>query len=99
MAWRTALSDDDSAYVELQAGLFRNQETYAFLEPHETVRFSEYWLPVPDLGGITRATEGAVLAMTRPAPTRSIWRSTSRAISPTRGSSFGRRATAVWIGG
>ena len=27
--WRTALSDDDSAYVELQAGLFRNQETYA----------------------------------------------------------------------
>ena len=63
------MSDDDSAYVELQAGLFRNQETYAFLEPHETVRFSEYWLPVPDLGGITRATEGAVLAMTRPAPT------------------------------
>ena len=69
MAWRAALSDDDSAYVELQAGLFRNQETYAFLEPHETVRFSEYWLPVSDLGGITRATEGAVLAVTRPAPT------------------------------
>lgn len=68
-AWREALSDNDSAYVELQAGLFRNQETYAFLEPHEAVRFSEYWLPVRDIGGITRASEGAVLAMTRAAAT------------------------------
>jgi tetratricopeptide (TPR) repeat protein len=64
--WRTALSDDDSAYIELQAGLFRNQETYAFLEPHETVRFTENWLPVRDLGGITRATVNAVLHMDRP---------------------------------
>ena len=27
--WRKALSDNDSAEVEIQAGLFRNQETYA----------------------------------------------------------------------
>jgi tetratricopeptide (TPR) repeat protein len=66
--WRTALSDDDSAYVELQAGLFRNQETYAFLEPQETVRFAEHWLPVRDLGGITRANVDAVLHMERTAP-------------------------------
>jgi hypothetical protein len=63
--WRTALSDDDSAYVELQAGLFRNQETYAFLEPQESVRFTENWLPVRDLGGITRANVDAVLHMER----------------------------------
>ena len=69
LAWRTALSDNDSAYVELQAGLFRNQETYGFLEPQETVRFSEHWLPVRDLGGITRAAEDAVLFLTRPSPT------------------------------
>ena len=31
MDWRKALSDDDSGYVEIQAGLFRNQETYAFM--------------------------------------------------------------------
>jgi hypothetical protein len=31
--WRKALSDNDSAYVEVQGGLFRNQETYAFLQP------------------------------------------------------------------
>lgn len=63
--WRTALSDDDSAYVELQAGLFRNQETYGFLEPQESVRFSEHWLPVRDLGGITRANVDGVLHMER----------------------------------
>ena len=68
--WRTALSDDDSGYVELQAGLFRNQETYAFLEPQESVHFSEYWLPVRDLGGITRANVDAVLHMERPAASR-----------------------------
>src|SRR3954447_8371882 len=68
--WRTALSDDDSAYVELQAGLFRNQETYAFLEPQETVRFAEYWLPVRDLGGITRANVDAILHLERTTPTR-----------------------------
>jgi tetratricopeptide (TPR) repeat protein len=68
--WRTALSDDDSAYVELQAGLFRNQETYAFLEPQETVNFSEFWLPVSDLGGITRANVDAVLHMERVTPSR-----------------------------
>ena len=68
--WRTALSDDESAYVELQAGLFRNQETYAFLEPQESVRFAEFWLPVRDLGGITRANTDAALFIERTTPTR-----------------------------
>ncbi len=63
--WRKALSDNDSAYVEVQAGLFRNQETYAFLEPRQTIRFSEYWMPVRGIGGITRATLAGVLQMTR----------------------------------
>src|SRR5262249_27027809 len=58
--WRRALADTDSAYGELQAGLSRNQETYASLEPQETVRFAEYWLPVGAIGGITRATPDAV---------------------------------------
>jgi tetratricopeptide (TPR) repeat protein len=68
--WRTALSDDDSAYVELQSGLFRNQETYGFLEPQERVHVSERWLPVRDLGGITRANADGVLYMDRPSPDR-----------------------------
>ena len=63
--WREALSDDGSAYVEIQAGLFRNQETYAFLEPGERVRFSETWVPVRGLGGVSRGNEEAVVHLGR----------------------------------
>ena len=65
--WRQALSDDNSAYVEVQAGIFRNQETYGFLQPHESVQFSEYWMPVREIGGITRANLDAVVHVTRAA--------------------------------
>jgi tetratricopeptide (TPR) repeat protein len=63
--WRTALSDNNSAYVEVQAGLFRNQETYAFLEPRQTIRFSEFWMPVRDIGGISRANLTGVVHLDR----------------------------------
>ena len=59
--WRKALSDNDSAYVEVQAGLFRNQETYAFLEPGQTIHFSEFWMPVRGTGGISRANKAGVV--------------------------------------
>lgn len=59
--WRRALSDDNSGYVEVQAGLMRNQETYSFLEPRQSLHFTEYWMPVRGLGGIARANlEGVV---------------------------------------
>lgn len=63
--WRKALSDNDSAYAEVQAGLFRNQETYAFLQPRQTISFSEYWMPVRDIGAITRANLSGVMALRR----------------------------------
>ncbi len=63
--WRKALSDNNSAYAEVQAGLFRNQETYAFLEPRQQIQFSEYWMPVRGIGGITRANLAGVLNMER----------------------------------
>jgi tetratricopeptide (TPR) repeat protein len=63
--WRKALSDDDSAYAEVQAGLFRNQETYAFLEPREHINFSEYWMPVRGTGGISRANLAGVVHLER----------------------------------
>jgi tetratricopeptide (TPR) repeat protein len=63
--WRKALSDNDSAYVEVQAGLFRNQETYAFLEPRQTIAFSEYWMPVREIGGISRANLAGVVHLRR----------------------------------
>jgi tetratricopeptide (TPR) repeat protein len=63
--WRKALSDDNSGYLEVQAGLFRNQETYAFLEPRQTIHFSEYWMPAREIGGISRANLTGVLNLSR----------------------------------
>lgn len=63
--WRKALSDNDSAYIELQAGLFRNQETYAYLEPRQSLQFSEYWMPVREIGGVTRANLAGALNLSR----------------------------------
>ncbi|MCX6624418.1 MAG: DUF5107 domain-containing protein, partial [Acidobacteria bacterium] len=59
--WRKALSDNNSGYVEVQAGPYRNQETYSFLPPQDQLVFSEYWMPVRATGGISRANlEGVV---------------------------------------
>jgi tetratricopeptide (TPR) repeat protein len=63
--WRTALSDNNSAYVEIQAGLFRDQETYGFLDPQETRSFTEYWIPIRKLGGVSRANPDAVVNLAR----------------------------------
>src|SRR5437660_8117841 len=63
--WRTALSDNNSAYVEIQAGMFRDQATYGFLEPQESRVFTEYWVPIRDLGGVSRANPEAVLNLSR----------------------------------
>ncbi len=63
--WRRALSDDSSAYVEIQAGLFRNQETYGYLGPQETLSFSEYWTPLRELGGLSRANPDVQLHLCR----------------------------------
>ena len=65
LEWRKTLSDNSSAYVEVQAGLFRNQETYAFLEPGQVIRFSEFWMPVRSIGTITYANMHGVVAITR----------------------------------
>jgi tetratricopeptide (TPR) repeat protein len=65
LEWRNALSDNRSAYVEIQAGLFRDQETYGFLEPQQSIHFTEIWMPVLEIGGITRANPEAILNLTR----------------------------------
>jgi len=74
--WRKALSDDDSAYLEIQAGLFRNQETYAFLEPQQFIRFNEYYMPVRGIGGFSRANLNGVVNVRReagPPGAKSLW--------------------------
>jgi tetratricopeptide (TPR) repeat protein len=65
LEWRNALSDNHSTYVEIQAGLFRDQETYGFLDPQQAIHFTEYWIPIREIGGVTRANPEAVLNLTR----------------------------------
>ena len=63
--WRRALSDNNSQYVEVQGGLFRNQETYAFLEPRESLHFEEFWMPTRGLGGLSRANPAGAVNLAR----------------------------------
>jgi tetratricopeptide (TPR) repeat protein len=65
LGWRDALSDNHSAYIEIQAGLFRDQETYGLLGPQQAIHFTEIWLPVRDIGGVAYANPDAVLNLTR----------------------------------
>jgi hypothetical protein len=59
--YRGALTDGGNLYVEMQAGLFTDQETYAFLNPGQSRLFTEYWIPFRDLSGLTRATPDLLL--------------------------------------
>jgi Tfp pilus assembly protein PilF len=79
--WRKALSDNNSAYAEIQGGLFRNQETYAFLEPRQRINFSEYWLPVRGTGGISRANLSGVVHLERKADRLVIGLNVNREVS------------------
>ncbi len=63
--WRSRLSDNNSNYVEVQSGLFRDQTTYEFLEPHQSIRFTEFWMPVRGIGSIATANLNGVLALER----------------------------------
>ncbi|MBZ2195838.1 DUF5107 domain-containing protein [Occultella gossypii] len=61
-AWGRNLADDDSAYVELMAGVFTdNQPDFAFLAPGETKVFEQCWYPLPAVGPANRATAEAAV--------------------------------------
>jgi tetratricopeptide (TPR) repeat protein len=59
------LTDDNSWYVEMQAGLFQDQETHQYLQPHQRIEFTELWLAGRDLSGVTRANQHAILSFQR----------------------------------
>jgi hypothetical protein len=62
---KKGLTDDGSSYAEIQAGVFPYQDTFAFLEPQASRTFTEYWIPLRDIGGITRSTPAAALHLRR----------------------------------
>jgi tetratricopeptide (TPR) repeat protein len=65
LEWRHIISDNNSAYVEVQGGRFKDQDTYGYLEPRQAIHFSEFWMPVREIGSISRATLDGIVAMIR----------------------------------
>lgn len=64
-AWDANLSDDGSAYVELMAGVYTdNQPDFSYLAPGETKTFSQFWFPFHGIGPLTQATTEAALRLT-----------------------------------
>jgi Flp pilus assembly protein TadD len=62
---RSALSDNGTTYIEIQAGVTGNQSSLEFLAPQQIRRFVEYWMPARDIGGISRANLHGVLNVRR----------------------------------
>ncbi len=54
------LSDDNSTYIEIQAGVLPSQENHEFLDPQERKTFTEFWIPMRNMSGLSRATVDAV---------------------------------------
>src|SRR5262249_193402 len=44
---------------------FQNQETVEFLRPEQSRTFSEYWIPVYDVSGVSRVSRDAVVNLER----------------------------------
>lgn len=63
-AWCRNLTDDGSAYIELMAGVFTdNQPDFSFLAPGETKVFSQSWYPIQQIGPVRAATLDAAIAV------------------------------------
>lgn len=63
-AWNKNLTDDDSAYIELMAGVYTdNQPDFSHLAPGETKAFSQFWYPVAGTGPVVAATLHAALGV------------------------------------
>jgi len=59
--WDYILTDSDTPYVEPQAGNVVDQRTFRFLQPHQTVRWREYWWSIRGMRGFVQANEKAAL--------------------------------------
>ncbi len=66
LSWaRQHLSDNNTGYVEMQAGLFGNQAIHEFLQPGQAIDFTEWWMAGRGINGVSRATPDAILDFER----------------------------------
>jgi tetratricopeptide (TPR) repeat protein len=61
--WNKRLSDTHGEYVELQSGLFKDQETAGSLGPHQGLTFTHYWMPVRRTGGFSYGNRRAAVSI------------------------------------
>ncbi|QGN33121.1 DUF5107 domain-containing protein [Microlunatus sp. Gsoil 973] len=62
--WNANLADDGSAYIELMAGVYTdNQPDFSHLAPGETKAFSQYWYPLAGTGPAAAAGRDAALSI------------------------------------
>lgn len=65
-SWENALTDTDGQYAELMAGSYSdNQPDFAWLEPYETKKFSQYWYPITKIGTPCFANLNGAIALER----------------------------------
>lgn len=65
-SWEKALTDNDGAYAELMAGSYTdNQPDFAWLEPYETKKFSQFWYPIGAIGAPTCANTNLALSVSK----------------------------------
>ncbi|HEY3339066.1 MAG TPA: DUF5107 domain-containing protein [Propionicimonas sp.] len=63
-AWNRNLADDGSAYIELMAGAFtENQPDFSHIAPGETKSFSQFWYPLAGTGPAVAADLRAALGV------------------------------------
>ncbi len=61
LVWKLLLSDEDRAYIEIQAGSHETQGELTLFEPHSSLSWKEYWCPVWQLGPFNYASERVAL--------------------------------------
>lgn len=61
-AWDRNLTDEDGPYIELMAGVYtENQPDFAWLQPYEEKRFTQYFFPYRELGIVKNATKDLIM--------------------------------------
>ncbi len=61
-AWDRNLTDEDGPYIELMAGVYtENQPDFAWLQPYEEKRFTQYFFPYRELGIVKNASKDLVM--------------------------------------
>ena len=72
-AWERNLTDEDGAYIELMTGVFTdNQPDFAWIQPYEEKKWSQYFMPYAAVGNVKNATRDLIANLETNGKTASI---------------------------